>query len=86
MTEAEWIEYLRGIDTPTLVNAIELLHLRPNQEGFTPLQIRCLFPELGRMCGYAVTAQVETLTQSEPSNSIALSSCTSWWRLHRNPP
>ena len=66
MTQPEWIDYLRGIDTPTLVNAIELLDLRPNHEGFTPLQIRCLFPEMGRLCGYAVTAQVETCTQSEP--------------------
>lgn len=66
MTPTEWIDYLRGIDTPTLINAIELLHVRPDHEGFTPLQIRCLFPELGRMCGYAVTAQVETITQSEP--------------------
>jgi 4-hydroxy-4-methyl-2-oxoglutarate aldolase len=62
----EFIEYLKGIDTPTLVNAIELLEVRPNRDGFTPLQIRCLFPELGRMCGYAVTAQVETITKSGP--------------------
>ena len=62
----EWIEYLRTIDTPTLANAIELLHVRPDHEGFTPLQIRCFFPEFGRMCGYAVTAQVETYTESEP--------------------
>jgi regulator of RNase E activity RraA len=66
MTGTEWIKYLRGIDTPTLANAIELLHVRPDHEGFTPLQIRCLFPEFGRMCGYAVTAQVETYTESEP--------------------
>lgn len=57
-----WIEYLNSVDTPTLANAIELLKLRPHNQGFTPLQIRCLFPELGRMCGYAVTAQVETMT------------------------
>jgi 4-hydroxy-4-methyl-2-oxoglutarate aldolase len=61
-----WIEYLKSVDTPTLANAIELLKLRPNHEGFTPLQIRCLFPKLGRMCGHAVTAQVETMTQMEP--------------------
>lgn len=60
------VEYLLTVDTPTLVNAVELLHQRPNREGFTPLQIRCLFPELGRMCGYAVTAQVETISQTEP--------------------
>ena len=59
-----WIEYLKSVDTPTLINGIELLKLRPNHEGFTPLEIRCLFPELGRMCGYAVTAQVETITQT----------------------
>ena len=57
-----WIEYLMSVDTPTLANAIELLKLRPHNQGFTPLQVRCLFPELGRMCGYAVTAQVETMT------------------------
>src|SRR5262249_44517549 len=50
--------------SPTLSNAIELLRIRPNGAGFTPLGVRCLFPELGRMCGYAVTAQVETVTDS----------------------
>jgi len=60
--DISWIEYLKTVDSPTLSNAIELLKIRPNSDGFTPLQIRCLFPELGRMCGYAVTAQVETVT------------------------
>jgi 4-hydroxy-4-methyl-2-oxoglutarate aldolase len=60
------IEYLKSIDSPTLINAIETLHLRPNERGFTPVGIRCLFPEMGTMCGYAVTAQVETVTQMEP--------------------
>jgi 4-hydroxy-4-methyl-2-oxoglutarate aldolase len=59
-----WVEALRGIDTPTISNAIELLKLRPKEEGFAPLEIRCLYPELGRMCGYAVTAQVETVSQT----------------------
>src|SRR3954471_15290892 len=60
------IEYLKTVDSATLSNAIELLGARPNRDGFTPLQIRCMFPELGRMCGYAVTAQVETITETEP--------------------
>ena len=64
-TAPSWIEILKTIDTPTLSNAIELLKVRPQHEGFTPLAIRALFPEFGRMCGYAVTAQVETVTQSE---------------------
>jgi 4-hydroxy-4-methyl-2-oxoglutarate aldolase len=59
-----WIEYLKSIDTPTLANAVELTNRRPRHEGFTPLELRCLFPELGRMCGYAVTAQVETVNRT----------------------
>jgi regulator of RNase E activity RraA len=62
----KWIEYLRSVDAPTLSNGIELLHRRPRSEGFTPLCVRCLFPEFGRMVGYAVTAQVETVTCQEP--------------------
>jgi regulator of RNase E activity RraA len=60
-----WIDYLKTVDSPTLSNGIELLKVRPDSEGFTPLQLRALFPELGRMCGYAVTAQVETVTESD---------------------
>jgi regulator of RNase E activity RraA len=63
---SSWIDYLKGVDTPTLINAIEELKLRPNRDGFTPLELRCLFPGLGRMCGYAVTAQVETISQTGP--------------------
>ncbi len=60
------IEYLETIDTPTLSNAIETLDVRGREKGFTPLSLQCLFPEFGRMCGYAVTAQVETMTTMEP--------------------
>jgi 4-hydroxy-4-methyl-2-oxoglutarate aldolase len=60
------VDYLKTVDTPTLANAIETLGVRPNSQGFTPLSIRCLFPELGRLCGYAVTAHVETVTETEP--------------------
>jgi len=61
-TDAELIAYLKTVDTATLANAIELLNLRPRAEGFASLELRCLFPEFGPMCGYAVTAQVETVT------------------------
>ncbi len=61
-----YLEYLKSVDTPTLSNAIELLNVRKRSEGFTPLDVKCIFPELGRMTGYAVTAQVETMTQTGP--------------------
>lgn len=65
---ADFIEYLKSVDSPTLSNAIELLNIRPRSAGFLPLSIRCLFPELGRMVGYAVTAEVETVTRREPAD------------------
>jgi 4-hydroxy-4-methyl-2-oxoglutarate aldolase len=65
----DFIEFLKTVDTPTLCNAIELLKVRPHEEGFTPLQVRCLFPELGRMVGTAVTATVETVTQMRPRDN-----------------
>ena len=61
-SDTAWVDYLKGVDTPTLSNAIETLRLRPQNAGFAPVQISCLFPEFGRMVGYAVTAQVETMT------------------------
>jgi 4-hydroxy-4-methyl-2-oxoglutarate aldolase len=61
--EAALLEFLRGTDTPTVANAIEARAVRPRTEGFPSVDLRCLFPELGVMCGYAVTAQVETVSQ-----------------------
>lgn len=65
------VEFLKTVDSPTLSNAVETLQVQPRDKGFTPLQVRCLFPELGRLCGYAVTAQVETVTQLHPTEERA---------------
>jgi regulator of RNase E activity RraA len=65
-TEPELIAFLKTVDTATVSNAIELLKVRPDAEGFASLALRCLFPEFGPMCGYAVTAQVETVTEGFP--------------------
>jgi regulator of RNase E activity RraA len=52
------LEALRRYDTPTLANAIEDFDVRPRDEGFASLEIRCMFPELGVMVGYAATATI----------------------------
>ncbi|MGD0778973.1 MAG: RraA family protein [Candidatus Solibacter sp.] len=71
--ETNWVDYLKGVDTPTLSNAIEALRLRPQSAGFAPCQVRCLFPEFGRTVGYAVTAQVETMTAAAKDRKVFLS-------------
>lgn len=52
---------LREIDTPTLSNMIEQLKVRSRVSGFADRSLRCLFPELGVMCGYAVTVEVDSI-------------------------
>ena len=71
--ETHWVDYLKGVDTPTLSNAIEALRIRPQSAGFAPCQILCLFPEFGRAVGYAVTAQVETMTAAAADRKMLLS-------------
>jgi 4-hydroxy-4-methyl-2-oxoglutarate aldolase len=58
---------LKLVDTPTLSNAIE--SLRSRSDGFTACHIRSLFPEFGRMVGYVVTAEVETMTEAPTDRS-----------------
>jgi regulator of RNase E activity RraA len=70
-TDTELIEFLKSVDTATLANAIELLNLRPRSEGFASLDLKCLFPEFGPLCGYAVTAHAETVTQGSPKTEEA---------------
>ena len=53
----EQLEALRRISTPTISNALELFNIRPRNQGFMSPEIRCLFPDLGTMLGYAVTAR-----------------------------
>jgi regulator of RNase E activity RraA len=54
----EVLEALRRYDTPTLANAIEEFDVRPRDEGFANTEVRCMFPELGVMVGYAATATI----------------------------
>ena len=51
----ETLEKLRAIDSATVANAIEKFGVRPDTWGYTGQEIRCLFPQMGVMLGYAVT-------------------------------
>jgi 4-hydroxy-4-methyl-2-oxoglutarate aldolase len=52
------LEALARYDSPTLANAIETLDIQPRDVGFADSRIRCMFPELGRMVGFAATATI----------------------------
>jgi len=52
------LQALKRFDSPTLSNAIETFAIRPQDEGYMSMDIRCLFPELGPLVGYAATATI----------------------------
>ncbi len=52
----ETLDKLRGFDTPTICNVIELFDFRPRDTGYMDGRIRAGFPELEPMVGFASTA------------------------------
>ena len=73
---AKELEALRKISTPAVCNAIETFNVRPRNEGFMTSDIRCLFPDLGVMVGYAATARIVT---DEPPVEGHQVSRLDWW-------
>lgn len=62
------LDALRRVDTPSLANAVEKLEVRNRASGFCSRAMRQLTPELGTMCGYAVTVEAVTMTPEPESN------------------
>ncbi len=52
------IEALKHLSSPTVANAIETFKVRPREQGNLSSAIRALFPEMGPLVGYAVTAVI----------------------------
>lgn len=50
------LEKLREYDTPTICNVIELFDVLPRDRGYMDERIKCNFPELPPMVGFACTA------------------------------
>src|SRR5205807_3143208 len=74
---------LRQYSSPTVANAIETFNLRPRTAGFMSSQIRCIFPELGAMVGYAFTATIRASQQPPPE--AAARRPASWRGLEEIP-
>jgi regulator of RNase E activity RraA len=55
---AQELDALRRYTSPSIANAIETFNAVPRNQGFMRPEMRSLFPELGPMVGYAVTAMI----------------------------
>jgi regulator of RNase E activity RraA len=73
----EQLEALRRLDACTLANAIETFHERLRNEGFMGHAVRCLFPNLQPMVGYAATVKIRG--SSPPTTGNLYSDRTDWW-------
>ncbi len=73
MLTIEELETLKQIPSPTIANAIEMFDIRPRNEGFIGPEVRCLFPGLGRMVGYAFTATIAADLPASKGRSLARS-------------
>ena len=70
------LEALRRLDACLLANTIETFHDRLRNEGFMDSSVRCLFPRLEPMIGYAATMKIRG---SAPPTVGAYPERTDWW-------
>lgn len=73
----EQLEALRRLDACLLANAIEAFHERLRNEGFVDHTVRCLFPRLQPMLGYAATLRIRG--SSPPTTDGIYPDRTDWW-------
>ena len=62
----EQLDAIRRIDSPTIANAIEHFGVRGRVEGFAGWVLRCAFPALGTLLGYAVTCTADIVLPETP--------------------
>lgn len=71
------LESLRRLDACMLANAIETFHDRLRNEGFVDHTVRCLFPHLQPMIGYAATIRIRG--SAPPTAGTPYPDRTDWW-------
>jgi regulator of RNase E activity RraA len=77
------IDALRKITSPSVANAIETFNVRPREAGNLSSDIRALFPEMGPMVGYAVTALIRAERGPIEGHRASL---FAWWDFIQSIP
>jgi regulator of RNase E activity RraA len=78
------LEKLKNLDTCTASNAIERLNVRLRNEGFISGAVRCRFPDLPPMLGYAATARIRTA--APPMTGRCYYDRMDWWNYLASLP
>jgi regulator of RNase E activity RraA len=80
----EQLEILRRLDACTVANAIETFQRRLRNEGFVDRTVRCLFPKMPPMLGYAATIKVIGSTPAFAGPEYSESN--DWWDYIQSLP
>jgi len=75
---------LKQLDTCTVANAIETFDVRLRNEGFADASIRCMFPKLPPMVGYAATVRIRC--SNPPPVGHTYATRTDWWNYVASVP
>jgi 4-hydroxy-4-methyl-2-oxoglutarate aldolase len=78
------LQKLRALDTCTVSNAIERLNIRLRNEGFVSGGLRCHFPDLSPLVGYAATGRVRSATP--PMTHRCYYDRMDWWNYVASLP
>jgi 4-hydroxy-4-methyl-2-oxoglutarate aldolase len=80
----EQMESLGRLDACTLANAIETFNVRLRNEGFTDGGLRCFFPSLPPIVGYAATMKIRG--SAPPTAAGLYPQRTDWWEYVQSLP
>jgi 4-hydroxy-4-methyl-2-oxoglutarate aldolase len=76
LTPAE-LEQFRRLSTCVVASAIETFRVRLPNAGFANSSVRCMFPEMPPVVGYAATARIRT--SAPPMEGYSYYFRTDWW-------
>ena len=71
LTAAELAE-LQKFSSPSISNGIETFNVRPRNLGFMSHEIKCMFPDLPPMVGYAFTARMRASFEAKKPPDVSL--------------
>lgn len=81
---SEELKAIQRFTVPTIANALETFNALPANEGFCSPNMKCMFPELGTMIGYAVTARITS--DLPPSEARPALPDAELWRFVASKP
>lgn len=71
------LDALRRLDTCTVANAIETFNVRLRDVGFADSSVRCIFPKMPPLVGYAATVRIRC--SGPPVDGRVPVERTDWW-------